>query len=166
MSDKPLIEDLALSTEFDAAPRRPPGRPPGAKTKKPVPPYRQGALIEPLEKMYGALALGLMPFAPLTARSILSDVEVTLEDNSTVVRSNAENIAHAWDEWAKTSPAVRRLLYPLLNVAGGAKVVAAHLPILMAVALETGLVSKLLSHGVGEQAEEFVRRMTTVDNDD
>lgn len=122
MTDKPLVDELDkldITPSADMpAPRRVPASSGKAKT---APPYKAGALVEPLTKVYAAFGLGLMPFAPTAAGAIAE---------------NGESCAEAWDEWAKTSPAVRRLLYPLLNVSGGAKVLAAHLPILLAVVME------------------------------
>lgn len=152
MSDKPIVDELEILPVEDSPKQRRqlPTRPTATKAKKTAPPYKEGALVEPLSKMYAALALGIMPLAPRTATAIMSETE----DGSTV----AESCARAWDEWAKTSPAVRRLLYPLLNVSGGAKVVAAHLPILLAVGIESGIVSRFLGNPTfADQVEQFLK---------
>lgn len=120
MSDTPLVDDLQFS-EIDTPNRKAPAKKAASSRPKTAPPYRQGALIEPLTRMYATMAVGVMPIAPRTGEALINQ---------------AETCAEAWDEWAKTSPAVRRLLYPLLNVSGAAAVFAAHLPIVMCIAME------------------------------
>lgn len=154
MSDKPIVDELEISLVTDdttrTTPRRvPSGRP--TKTKKTAPQYKEGALVEPLTKAYAAFALGTMPFAPMTANQIMQ---------------RAEECAQAWDEWAKVSPTVRRLLYPLLNVSGGAKVFAAHLPIAVAVMVETGAMNRFIANGFGDRVEEWLGAATETATDD
>lgn len=153
MSDKPIVDELEI-TPIDSEPRArrvPSGRAERVKAKA-APAYKEGALVEPLAKAYAAFAIGLMPFAPMSANQVMR---------------NTEACAEAWDEWAKTSPTVRRMLYPFLNVSGGAKVFAAHLPIMIAVGLETGALSRFASMGLGDRIEEWLRDSTEDDyNDD
>lgn len=120
MSDKSILDGLSF-TEVSEKDKPAPRKASKPRTKVTAPPYREGALIEPLSKLYATGALGLMPFAPLTAEALML---------------NAEACAKAWDEWARTSPTVRRLLYPLINASAGAAVLGAHLPIAMAVVME------------------------------
>lgn len=138
MSDKPIIDELTITPVDDVpTPRRTVSTGRTTRTSKAAPPYKEGALIEPLRKAYAAFGLGLMAFSPQTALA---------------VAENAESCALAWDEWAKTSPAVRKLLYPLLNVSGGAKVLAAHLPILLAVVAE-----KMEGTNLAAQVERYLQ---------
>lgn len=159
MSDKPILDDLDISL-VEETPRRmvSNGRARAtAKKPTPAPPYRQGALVEPLSKLYGMVAIGLMPVAPRTAMTILSEQTVTdVESGQTETLLNAEIIARAWDEWAKTSPAVRRLLYPLVNVGAGAKVFAAHLPLILALIVEFAPGFRF-----SDQVESFLQSMSS-----
>lgn len=125
MSDIPLVDELKFA-DVDDSPndrRSSPAKKTTSKTttRKAAPPYKQGALIEPLTKVYATFAVGCMPIAPRTGEALIN---------------NAEACAQAWDDWARTSPTVRRMLYPLLNVSAGAAVFAAHLPILMCIVME------------------------------
>jgi hypothetical protein len=153
MTDRPIIDDLPDIEEIKDdsplldAPRRVNGATPArtSRTKtKPAPTYRKGALIEPLERFYATAAIGLLPFAPRTAE---------------ILAEQSEKCAQAWDEWAATSPAVRRMLYPLLNVSNGAKVAAAHLPIAIAVYMEIRPESPLVS-----KLEAYLERMVSGDS--
>lgn len=120
MSDRALLDDLIISElPPDSPTRRATPAKPAPKTK-PTVPYKEGMFVDPLVKIYGAFAIGLFPFDKLCAETIAE---------------NAEEMATAWDEWAKTSPKIRRMLAPLLNAGGFAKVVAAHTPIATAIAM-------------------------------
>lgn len=147
MSDKPIIDDLDIQPVEDTPPRRTAVASTTRKTKA-APPYREGKLIDPLTKVYAAFGLGLFPFAPRAAMAIAE---------------NAETCAIAWDDWARTSPAVRRMLYPLLNVSGGAKVVGAHIPILLAV-----LSERMEGSAFAEKIESWLKTVTmpTMDAED
>lgn len=147
MSDKPIVDDLSfedIETEPSVNDRK--SAPAKTATKrtppktKPAPAYRQGALIEPLTRLYATGAIGIMPFAPRTGETVLNQ---------------AEECAKAWDDWARTSPAVRRILYPLLNVSAGAAVFAAHLPILLSVVMEMRPNSPF-----ADQVENYLSKVT------
>jgi hypothetical protein len=141
MSDKPIVDDLSFedieTVTKKAATAKKTKAPPKTKT---TPVYRQGALIEPLTRFYATMGIGTMPFAPRTAEAIINQ---------------AEECAKAWDDWARTSPTVRRLLYPLLNVSAGAAVFAAHLPILLSVAMEMRPNSPF-----ADQVENYLSKVT------
>ena len=127
MADKPLLDDLdiqELPPDFEVAgsngraftgTARPARAATSAKKpSKPAPPYKEGMFVEPLTKAYGLMALVLLPFKP---------------NSAIAVAENAEQCAEAWDQWARTSPAIRKLLAPLLNSSGVAQVAIAHAPI-------------------------------------
>lgn len=150
MSDTPLVDDLRITeVQEDRPAPGANGRRSTAKRAKPAPTYRKGALVEPLARTYATFAVGLSPFAPQT---------------SVVLMKQAETCAESWDKWAATSPMVRRLLYPLLNISGGAEVLAAHLPIVAAVAIEMKQGTRLAE--MAEQYLEMVFAEAASDNAD
>jgi hypothetical protein len=105
-------------------------KPTSTRTKKaanPLPPKRKGQFVEPLENMYGTMGLMLMPFRPMTAQA-------TME--------NAHNCAVAVDEWAYQNDAVRRIIHKLVTASAAGAVITAHLPILMALAMESGVFNR------------------------
>lgn len=105
-------------------------KPTNSRAKKetsPLPPRRKGQFVEPLENMYGSMGLVLMPFRPLTAQA-------TME--------NAHNCAVAVDEWAYQNEAVRRIIHKLVTASAMGAVITAHLPILMALAMESGVFNR------------------------
>lgn len=161
MSDKPIVDELEIFPVDTPRATNRTQRTSSRPSKKPVPPYKEGALVDPLSKIYAALAIGLLPFAPRTATAIMAPRVVTLDDDTEVERTTGEDCAHAWDEWAKTSPTVRRMLYPFINVSGAAKVFAAHLPIMFSVVAESGLLSRL-TNGTpfADMVEQYVYAAT------
>lgn len=166
MSDKPIVDELEITPVDSPRTVNRTQRTLPRPTKKTAPPYKEGALVGPLSKMYAALAIGLLPIAPKTATAIMSPRVVTLDDDTEVERTTGEDCAHAWDEWAKTSPAVRRMLYPLINVSGGAKVVAAHLPIVFSVVAESGLLARLINNTpFADMVEQYLYAATGEQNE-
>lgn len=72
-----------------------------------------------VQGLYTALAVGIYPF-----------------DNAigSLIAESAEDCAVAWDELAKKNPAIKRTLEKLLETSAYGALIAAHMPIAVAVA--------------------------------
>lgn len=90
------------------------------KEAKPTPAMPRGGLKGALENMYVGIGMSLLPFDPHCAK---------------VIMDNAENCAKSMDELAKTNPAVRRVLMKMVATSALGTVIAAHAPIVMALAM-------------------------------
>jgi hypothetical protein len=107
-----------------------------AKSHKMVP-NKPGQFVEPLTDFYNTVALVLMPFKPEVSMTIIgpsrpqSDEEVRKDIQPPTV---AENCARAWDEGAQRSESLRRVLDGFLTVGVVGTIIAAHTPIIMAIA--------------------------------
>lgn len=118
----PLLDALPSPTfEEDTTPKRvTPIRGPkiseNAKSAASIP-YKPGKLVAPLTEMYTFLGMGCMMF----------DTDI-----STAILENAEPCAQALDKLAEKNPAVRKLLYALVETSAWGLVISAHLPILLA----------------------------------
>lgn len=100
----------------------PQGKPKERKVKeeKPVPPMpRGGKLASGLQDIYVSLGMMLMVVDPVCAQAIITA---------------APECAKSMEKLAQSNPAVRRVLLKTLETSAWGAVVAAHLPILMAVA--------------------------------
>jgi len=95
--------------------------------------YRPGKYKAPVMKMYGVAAIGLMPFVPQTALQIAEA---------------AEKCAEEWEKLARRNPAVRKVLDVLTENTGRFALAAAHAPILVAAARETGVAEKVVKSSV------------------
>ena len=84
---------------------------------KPKP--RTTKLRKEIENIYALSAMAVFPFDPYIG-NLLAD--------------NAENCATAWDELAARNPRVKKLLESLTQTSAYGAVIAAHLPIAVAVA--------------------------------
>lgn len=106
--------------------------------KEPKPPkktattYRAGKYVKPMQEFYGFAALGLAPFDPTCAQALMQ---------------SAESCAKAWDNAARTNTAIRRMLESLTTGTAYSQLIAAHLPIVIAV----------LSHHKPEMVPEMFR---------
>jgi len=95
-------------------PRKPP------RDKKPLPPKpRPGQLTKPLSEFYGAIGLMIVPFD---------------EPCGTAIIANAENCARALENLARENEAARRVIMALIQTSALGGVIAAHIPLAMAVA--------------------------------
>jgi len=95
-------------------------KPKREREKKPPPPKpRAGALVKPLTDMYAALGMMITPFDRPCGTTIIA---------------NAEPCAEALDKLARENAAARRVIVAMLETSVWGAVIAAHAPILMAVA--------------------------------
>ena len=114
------------------------------KERKPTPMYRKGMFVKPLEDLYTAGGMVLMPFDMVCGQAVVQ---------------SAHRCAEALDELAREYEPVRRILQSIVTTSVVGKVFAAHLPILAVAAMHHGggKVS-----GIGEQAEAFLQGSHTV----
>lgn len=110
-----------------------------SKQKKPVVPMPRGGFVEPLMEMYGFIALGLMAVDPQCAMAIMEA---------------APKAAESLDALAKKNPGVRRVLVMLTQTSAWGAVIAAHMPIIVAIsvhhipAVKNSPMASLLSGGI------------------
>lgn len=157
-NDEPFIdEDRAPKLIPEAAPRKARTTSTAkAKTTNPPPAYKAGVLIEPLSTFYGMLGMGIGMFE--MGRYGKEDMPI-----GTAIVESAESCAMAWDKAAKTSPAIRRIMYRMAGSSNTIALVTAHAPIAIAVANQspaiqnmakrvTGFVERLVNAPASEQA--------------
>jgi hypothetical protein len=87
------------------------------KVKRPVPPMPRN-LAASVEKMYGGIALAVMPLDP---------------DLATAIMMSATKAAEAWEELARQNHAVRRVLLAMIETTALGTLIAAHVPIFVLV---------------------------------
>lgn len=95
----------------------------GRKPKKPVSRAKKGAFTEPLMQMYGIAGMAVFMRDQHCGQAIFD---------------NAEKCAEALDELAYQNEAVRRVMDALVSTTAIGTVIAAHVPIIMAVASHHG----------------------------
>lgn len=101
----------------DPKPKRSRARAPRNTTR--VPQIKNGQISEPIGNIYRMIGALMMPFDPQCGM---------------VVLQSADNAADSLENLAKTNPAVRKALLALTQTSAWGTVLAAHTPILMAVA--------------------------------
>lgn len=159
------VPDASANADNEAPPSAPPRVPlrPGArrergrratdstkekarKSPSPLPPYREGMFVQPLTELYGFLGMGIMAFDPMCGTAVIT---------------SAEQCAVSLDKLAKQNHAVRRVLVAVTQTSALSAVVAAHMPILMAVVLHhvpgaqnlLGTLGARLMEGMMRQAQ-------------
>lgn len=122
-------------------------------TAKKAVPRRKGMFIQPLTQMYTTVGILLMPFDPVCSNAVLA---------------NAENCAKALDDLAYNNDAMRRVLYGLIQTSQWGLVIAAHAPILFAVAMHHVPAMQrsmaLMGEGMAERVEDMLKAETPEDN--
>ena len=109
-----------------------------APREKVIPKPRKGALVEPLSNMYGSIGLLLMPFDPNCASAVVA---------------NAQACAESLDQLAQTNPAARKVLIALTQTSSWGTVIAAHAPILLAIAMHHNSKARDMLDGLAAPLE-------------
>lgn len=113
------------------------------KEKKPLPPIPAGGFAPAVEKMYGTIALAVMPL----------DMEL-----AAAIMQVAPEAAAAWDELARRNHAVRRVLVAMMQTTAAGALFAAHMPIILLFvqrAMGDNPRVSMLAGLLGQQAEDF-----------
>jgi len=109
-------------------------------------PYNPGKYYQPLMQLYGVAAVGLMPFLPRT---------------SVTLASSAEKCVEEWEKLARRNPQVKRILDMVTQNTGRFAVAAAHAPIFVAAARETGTTDRIMkSNAVQKLLRRFMPKET------
>lgn len=115
------LEDLAEPDKGSKSKRGP--KPKTVKPKSPTPTARQGKYVDSLKEIYGYAGMAITVVDPICGAAILE---------------SAEQCATSVDELAYKNPAVRRVIESITQTSVIGAVVAAHMPILLAVAMHHG----------------------------
>lgn len=131
-----------------------------AKPKKPAPAYPAEGYYDRILEFYQGVAMVAFPFEPQVALYLVTPEQKfnpetrLMEDGMT----GAERCAKAWDEAAKVSPSVRRMIESFFTVTVWGALISAHAPILMIfLKNRTSLGEKL---DPAEAMEAFLKRST------
>lgn len=128
-TDGTTFDPMAESETRDSVLQFIRGKPRGEKAKrerkvkppKVVPPKpRPGSLKKPLQDMYGTIGMTVALFDPVCGQAILA---------------NAEACAIALENMARENEAVRRVIMSLVQTSIWGQLIAAHMPILLAIAM-------------------------------
>lgn len=135
------------------------GRPgrngPRERPKRPAPANRPGQFVEPLTSFYTGVAMVAMPFDTECAMVVLQVEENTESKN--YGKSRAQICAESLDQAAQKNETLRRMLDTFTTAGTWSAVLAAHAPILLAIAQHhTPLMSKM-----GEVQQRFMNRENT-----
>lgn len=105
-----------------------------AKTPKPTPPKpRTGQLKKPLMEMYGSIGMAVSMFDPQCGFAVMQ---------------NAEKCAEAMEGLARENEAVRRVVMNMIQTSVWGQVIAAHSPIIFAIAAHH--VPKIANSPIGQ----------------
>lgn len=99
------------------------------------PPLRAGAIAKGMNKLYRRVGKLVSMADPMIGQAF---IEITRKDDEDDV-----TVGEAWEELARVNPRIRTALNKLLTGSGWGQLAACHLPILLAVAIRTGLVERL-----------------------
>jgi hypothetical protein len=100
-----------------------------------VPPFRAGPIAKGMNKLYRRVGKLVSMADPMIGQAF---IEITRKDDDDDV-----TVGEAWEELARVNPRIRAALNKLLTGSGWGQLLMCHLPILLAVALRTGLLERL-----------------------
>lgn len=107
-------------------------KPRNTKPAKKSVPNVPGQFVEPVTDFYNGLAMVLTPFKPQVSMALLSPCREPRDESDVDIPTVAENCARAWDEAAQRSESVRRMLDGFNGVTVWGGLIAAHMPLVMA----------------------------------
>jgi hypothetical protein len=110
-----------------------------------LPPKRRGALVGPLTDLYTTIGTMLCAFDQQCGIAVVN---------------SAPKCAEALDKLAYENDAIRKTLYRLLETSAWGGVIAAHSPIIFAIAIHhvpavRSAMGAMAARGVGDEAEQF-----------
>lgn len=111
-------------------------RTPPPRSRPRAPAKKRGALVQPLTQLYTSVGALMIPFDPTCGSAIIA---------------NAENCARTLDDLAYQNDAVRRALTALVQTSVWGGVIAAHTPILLAIAIHHVPSVQTAMGAMGEQ---------------
>jgi hypothetical protein len=150
-ADTPLI-DLANKGTFtpndgpDKQPKRGPGRPRGSlntkapKKQTPLPPWKDGVISSWAENLYTTAGRMVMAFDA---------------NYGTVLQGIATPAGQAWENLAKDSPQLRRIIHSLMTTTKLSELVMAHVPLIILVLHKHGPVKEQFDKMAEKLAEEM-----------
>jgi hypothetical protein len=100
-----------------------------------VAPFRAGPIAKGMNKLYRRVGKLVSMADPMIGQAF---IEITRKDDDDDV-----TVGEAWEELARVNPRIRAALNKLLTGSGWGQLLMCHLPILLAVALRTGLLERL-----------------------
>lgn len=98
-------------------------------------PFRAGPIAKGMNKLYRKAGKLVSVVNPTVGQALIEITRKDDEDDTTV--------GEAWEELARTNPRVRAFLLKLMGGAGWSQLFMCHLPVLLAVAVQTGLIERL-----------------------
>lgn len=104
-------------------------------------PRRKGMFIEPLEKVYVAAGMFVMPFDAVCGNAVIQ---------------SAANCAKTGDELAYNNEVVRRVFWTLTQTSAGFAFFMANLPILMAIAIHHVPAAQNMMGAMGQQMADRI----------
>lgn len=101
----------------------------------PVAPFRAGPIAKGMNKLYRRAGKLIGLANPLVGQAF---VDITRKEDEEDV-----TVGEAWEELARTNPRIRASLNKLLTGSGWGQLIMCHMPILLAVAIQTGILERL-----------------------
>jgi hypothetical protein len=98
-------------------------------------PFRAGPIAKGMNKLYRRVGKLVSMADPMIGQAF---IEITRKDDDDDV-----TVGEAWEELARVNPRIRAALNKLLTGSGWGQLLMCHLPILLAVAVRTGLLERL-----------------------
>lgn len=143
--ETPLI-DLAKGTftpnDTDTAPRRsrPTKTSSAPKKRAPLPAWKDGVISDWATNLY------------ITAGKMVAAYD---ENYGTVLQGIAVSAGHAWENLAKDSPSLRRIIHSLMTTTKTSELIMAHVPLIILVMHKHGPVKAKIDELNEQLAEEM-----------
>lgn len=164
VNSTPPIDQLRDAGTVDGGKDRPPGAPtrktgPRPKGAKPEPvdvaPFRAGPIAKGVNRLYRRAGRIVRVIDPAVGQAIIASTRKDPDDEE----DDTTTVGEAWEEIARTNPRIRALLLRIVAKGAWGQLVAAHLPILLAILLKESILRWIPFH-------RLIQAMLVDDDDD
>lgn len=114
------------------------------KAPEPAPPFRAGPIAKGMNKLYRKAGRIVKMWDPQIGWAIIACTHKDENDEDDIT------VGEAWEEVARTNPRIRAFLTKLLSGGAWSSLVAAHVPIVLAVLLKPGIRERVPLMGLVE----------------
>jgi hypothetical protein len=139
----PVEFDTKINRDEDRAPgagrdraKKKPGKPPRAeKAEQPVPPFRAGPIASGMNKLYARVGKVVKVWDDDIGSALISITRKESDDDTTV--------GEAWEEMARTNPAIRAFLHKMLQGTAWSGLFMVHAPVFLAIMMKDAVRKRL-----------------------
>lgn len=114
-----------------------------APAPDPLPPFRAGPIAKSVNRIYRRAGKILKIWDPMLGAAVIRTTVKTIEYDEDGLPEESLTVGEAWEKLAQTNPRIRRLLLKLIETSAVGELIAAHLPIILAIMMKEAVLKRI-----------------------